>query len=320
MPLGGLGDVGGGIGGAIGGIAVLAGAGGKGGDRYYKEALEVWKKLKDPEFDMRELSAPQLRVFAEYFPEVYDVVIPQNIKTIAESPELRLSELRSLKKYERMADEGLPLSERLAEQEAGRRLAGEAARNFDTARADLARQGRLGSTDELLAANLASSQAAESARGLGADLAARSEQAKLTGLAGGLGAASGIRGEDYRAASENAGIMNRLAEYIANQGTEANRFAAEARGAAANANVGNAQRIGESNVLNKYATGESNLERRNRLRGLLADYQLQKASGLSGALNAFGLKKDQDKAAREQTIMSIGRGVGQAGGGAAGLF
>ena len=31
------GDIGGGIGGAIGGIAVLAGAGGKGGDKYYRE-------------------------------------------------------------------------------------------------------------------------------------------------------------------------------------------------------------------------------------------------------------------------------------------
>lgn len=316
----GLGDVGGGIGSAIGGIAVVAGAGGKGGDKFYKQALEVWKKLQDPQFDYRELTAPELKIFAEYFPQTYEAAIPEDVKQIAESPELRLSELRGLKQYERQAAEGLPIGERVAEEDALRQLMAQNQSNFETNRRQVAAQGRLGSTDELVAGQLAASSAAETARGLGGDLAARIEANRARGLEGQLGAASGIRGEDFRANEANANIMNRLAEFIANQRTEASRYAADARAAAADRNVANRQRIGEENILNRYGTNLENLNRKNQLRSALSNFQLKKASGLSGALNAYGLKKDQDKAAREQTIMSIGRGVGQTAGGAAGFL
>ncbi len=312
-----LGDIGAGLGGAIGSIAILAGAGGKGGDKYYKKALEVWEKLQDPEFDFRELAAPELRIFAQYFPETYDAVVPEEVKTIVESPELRLSELRGLKRYERMAEEGLPVSRRISETEAARTLAGEAARGRETALADVARRGRLGTTDELVAGQLAASSAAETARGLGEDLSRRNEEAQLTGLQGAMEGASRIRGEDFRAAERNADIMNRLSEYIANSRTEAARYGASARERAGFGNVEQRQRIGEENVRSRYGTALENLERKNRLKGLLADYRMRKAQGLSGAYGAYGLKKDQDKAAREATIMSLGQGLGQTAGSAA---
>lgn len=316
----GLGDVGGGIGSAIGGIAVLAGAGGKGGDKYYKQALETWKKLQDPSFDYRELTPPELKIFAEYFPQTYEAVVPPEAKQIAEDPALRLTQLRGLKQYERQAAEGLPIGERVAEEDALRNLGAENQRNIETARRGVAALGRTGTTDDLVAQSIAASRAGEDARLMGGDLAARIEANRARGLEGAMGAASGIRGEDFRANEANANIMNRLAEFIANQKTEANRYAADARGAAANANVGNRQRIGEENVLNRYGTNLENLNRKNQLRSALSNFQLQRTKGLSEALGAYGLKKDQDKAAREQTIMSIGRGVGQTAGGAAGFL
>lgn len=311
----GAGDIGAGIGGAVGGIAVLAGAGGKGGDKYYKKAVEVLERLQDPEFDWSEITAPELKVFAQYFPETYSAVVPDQVKTVVESPELRLSELRSLKKYEQMADEGLPLEERLAGQEAGRRISAEAGRAQEGAIQDVAARGRLGTSDELGARLTADQSMMELERGLGADLAQQGIGARRAGLEGAAGMAGQIRGEDFRAESENANIMNRLAEFISNQKTEENMRNAQTRQAAAWENADQSQRIGEANELARYNAGTENLDRKNQLKSALADYRFRKAGALSGAYTNRGLQKDQDKAAREQSIMNIGQGAGRAAGG-----
>lgn len=314
-----LGDLGGGIGSLFGGTAVLLGAGGKGGDAQYKQALAVWQKLQDPKYKVEDIPAAQLRVFAQYFPEQYKIAVPQNIQKIVESPELRLSELRTLKGYEGMAQNGMPLSERLAAQEGERAVANEAQRAQQAAQADVAQRGRLGTTDELVSRILANSQASDLARSQGADLAARSEASRLTGMQGAGQMASQIRGEDFQAGQANANIMNRLAEFIANEQTQANEYNAGAAERAQQENNQTAQRVGETNTNALYDAAVANQQRYNQVQGLLADYRLSKAQGLSNALTGYGKAEDQNKAAREATIMNMGTGAGKAAGSAAGM-
>src|SRR5687767_2748765 len=104
-------SVGGSVGGLLGGVAVLAGAAGKGGEKDRKKALEVWKKLQLSDFDFTALSPPEFRVLAEYMPETYDAIVPEEFKTPADSV-AREDQARSLAGLREYAQTGLPTVDR----------------------------------------------------------------------------------------------------------------------------------------------------------------------------------------------------------------
>src|SRR5689334_18553542 len=118
-------SIGQGLGGAIGGIAILAGAGGKGGLDEYKKAAAVWEKLKTTNFDFSTLQFPELQLVAEMMPDIYEAIVPAEVKQAADSPEMRAAQQRGLAHLEAAAVEGLPLTERVAAQDAGRSMARE---------------------------------------------------------------------------------------------------------------------------------------------------------------------------------------------------
>lgn len=315
-----LSDIGGGLGGAIGGIAVLAGAGGKGGDKFYKKAVEILEKIKEPTFDMRELTAPELQIFAEYFPEIYNAVVPDDVKQVVDSPVARDAQVRNLGRLETIAEEGLPLSERLATQQAGDALQGEIAAADRGVRSDLARRGRLGGGEEVVARQQANQNAIELANQLGTGLAQEAIGNRRDAISEAAGLGGQLRSGDIDLSRMNADIANRFNEMRTGRQDEAARYAAGARERAGFGNVENRQRVGEANTLAAYENAAGNLDRRNRLLQQAFSNTVNRSSLLADAYMRRGLQKDQDKAARERSIVGIGQGLGQAGGGIAGLF
>lgn len=314
-----IGDIGAGLGGAIGSIAVLAGAGGKGGDKYYKEALNVIRAIQDPNFDFRQLTPPQLQILAEIDPQTYEARVPDEVKLVADSPELRAAQIRSVQGLEEVGREGLPLEERMAAQGIQDQMAQEAARSNDAVLRDLAARGQAGGGTEIAARLQANQYAANRANQAGSDLA---RDAALNRIRFGqeAGEAAGqLRGQDIDLRARNASATNQFNQNIANMITERNRAAAEERARAQTANAMQRQQIGEQNVMNRYGTQLENLNRKNMLEGSLFGARMSKATALANALGRRGLQKDQDKAAREEAIMNIGQGVGRAAGGAAGF-
>lgn len=311
-----IGDIGAGIGGAIGGIAVLAGAGGKGGDKYYKEALAVMRAVQDPNFDFRQLTPPQLAILAELDPQTYEVRVPDELKTIADSPELRAAQVQGVQKFQEAGREGLPLQERLAAQGIQEQAASEASRMNESVLRDIAQRGGAGGGAEIAARMQANQGAANRASQMGSDLALEAARNRLMFSGEAANMAGQVRGQDVDLRGRNAQMTNQFNQNVANMFTQRNQEAAGARERAQGYNVQQRQGVGEANVMNRYNTQLQNLSRKNQLEQQLFGARMDKATALAGALGRRGLQKDQDKAAKEKTIMSIGQGVGGAAGGA----
>ena len=319
MP-GDLGGVGGGLGGAIGNVAILAGAAGKGGAKSYKAALDVWKKLQDPNFDMRSLSAPELQVVGQYFPQVYNAIVPQQAQTISEDPATRAAQMGSLEHLQQYQNTDLPLSEKIAAQNAQASVQDASRRAQQSVMSELAQRGRLGAGDEIQARQGANQQAANLAHGLGSDLTQQSIQARLQANQGAGQLAGQIRGQDLGAVAQNAEIMNRFNEMVANQRNSAAQYGAAARERSQAANIGNAQDVSNQNALNSYNVASQNLNRQNALRGDLFNSQLARTQGTANAYNQYGLAQDAQQAAKAAAIRGIGQGVGQVAGGGLGFL
>jgi hypothetical protein len=310
--LGGAG-IGSGVGGVLGlggSIAVLAGAGGKGGKDEYKKALKVWEKLQTSDFDFRALDPPELRVLSEYMPEVYSAVVPEEFQSIQDSPGARDSQVRSLSQLEEIAGEGMPLVDRLQAAEAGRSVSSAAAASQRDSLRRLAARGALSSGDEIQAQVGAGQVGSNLARDLGSDVAQSAALRRLGAIGQAGGAAGQLRGADVDLNTRNAATANRFAELFSSMKTDEARENAAARQAASNANVARRQEVGDTNVLNRYGVGLENLNRQNLLRGSEFGQNLEKTRGLSEAYTGYGLTKDAEKSAKEQALMNLGSGFG----------
>lgn len=312
------GDIGGGLGGAIGSIAVLAGAGGKGGDKYYREAVQVIRAIQDPNFDFRQLSPPQLQILAEIDPQTYEARVPDEVKLVSDSPELRAAQIRGVQKMEEVGREGLPLEERMAARGINDQMAAEAARANDATLRDLAARGGGGGGTEIAARMQANQYAANRANEQGSDLARDAALNRIRFGETAANMAGQVRGQDLDLRARNAAATNQFNQNVANMITQRNQDAAQERARAQTINAQQRQAVGEQNVMNRYGTQRENLERKNMLEGSLFGARMSKATALATALGRRGLQKDQDKAAREEAIQNIGSGVGRAAGGAIG--
>lgn len=309
---------GGGIGGAIGGLVGTAIAG-KGGEGSLRQAFEIFNKLETSNFDMRSLSPPEIRVFAEAFPQVYDAVIKGQPTLPEVSQEGRGAQLWGLSRFETIAREGLPTAQRMAVDEAQRQVAGGSRAIEDQILQDMAQRGRLGGGDEI-AARLAGASASQNlAAEQGRNVAEMSLQNMLAGTQGAFGAGGQIRASDEAMSRSRADAMNRFNELASTLGTNAAAANAAARERVMMFNVGTRQRTGEESALARYGTEESNINRQNALRGQKFGQEVTKATGESNALTDIA---DLQEKRRLQTIMaaqSIGQGAGGAAGGAFGF-
>lgn len=312
-------DIGSGLGGAIGGAIGYALAG-QGGTKQYKKALQIWEKLKTSDFDMRELSPPEIQVFAQAFPEVYDAVIKGQPELPQDSAEGRGAQLQGLRTFEDVAREGLPTAERMAADEAMRQSQATSRSIEDSVLQDLAQRGRLGAGDEIAArmagAGVAQNQAAQS----GADMARMRVANRLSGAEQAAALGGQIRGQDVAVSQARADAMNRFNELASQLGTQAAQQNAAARERAQAYNVGTAQHVGEENVQSRHQTELENLTRRNALKNQLFGQQVTKAGGTTQALYGLGNLEEAKRLERIKLGQSVGQGVGGAVGGFAGGY
>src|SRR3972149_208358 len=222
------GGLGAGLGGSIGGLIGMLFAG-EGGEKRLKEALRIWNKLETSNFDMRSLSPPEIRIFAEAFPEVADRVMVGGPALPEESLVGRGAQLRGLERFETLAREGLPTAQRLAVEESQRQVAGSARSLDEQILQDLAQRGRLGAGDEISARLAGSSAAQNLAATQGRDLA----EIRIANMLGGTEAAAGlggpVRGGGIGLFCRRAPALKRANELASTLGSQAARENALAR-------------------------------------------------------------------------------------------
>lgn len=312
----GLGDTLGGIGGAVGGIVNLLG-GFHGGQAEEQKAVDIMMKLQDPHFDPSQIPPADLKIFAQYFPEVYQAVIPDQVKLAVDSPEARAAQVRSLGTLESMRDQGMPLAERVAAQEAGNTLSGEIGRGQEYATRDLAQRGRAGGGEEW-AARVGGGQAAtEAAAAMSRGLVAQGAQNRLAGAQGAAQLGGQIRGADIGFSRNAADAINRFNEMRTGRRNEAAATAAAVRNVGALSRASETQRIGETNQNNIYNAAWQNRQRQDQNELAAKNFALTRAGAQADTLMAQAARKDARERARQAAIVAAGQGAGKGIGGIA---
>ena len=304
-----------GLGGVGSGIALLAGGAGSDGKRYAREALQLWQKLQESNFDMSSLSPPEQRIAAEYFPQLYDAQVqgmgPELARDDAASQQAQALALRQMQD---VASGGMPLADQLATQQIGRNVTQDAHRAQINALNSMRQRGRVGAGQELQAAQMGDQQAAELARGYGSDVA-REAMLRRLGAIGAAGSMSGqMRGQSQNLAMDNANTVNRFNEMVANLRTNAAAQNAAATNQGRMYMTGERQRVADQNVMNRYNVDLQNLERQNALRDQLFQQRLAKTQGAAGQWNVLGQYQQARQAAKERRIQGIGQASDDIGG------
>ena len=311
------GGIGGGIGGLIGGLAVLGGAAGEGGEKDYKKALRVWQDLELSDFDFTSLSAPELQLLGQYFPEAYEAIVPEEFQQVGRAPTYR-DEITSLSQLKELAETGEADIDRIQRLEIEDYVAGAQGRGREDALRDVARRGQFGGGDALRARISGNQQASQLAsqmgRGAIADRAGRRMQA-----VGEYGQQAGaVSGRELGRQMANQQSQNRYSELWAGLQTDAARYAADQRAYGQTANLQRSRTVGDANALNRYRTQLENLQRQNALRSSAFGERLAKTGGTAGAHVGLGGLRDRERDMRAQAIVGAGQGLGQAAGGLVG--
>jgi len=315
----------GGVGSLMGGLGSLGGAlysmfGTSGGEDDLQKAISLYRKVKEPDFDYTQLSFPELQIFSTYFPQLYEATVPAEFQQIADSPEMRASQTRNLGQLERVAQEGLPLEQRLAAQRASEQVQ-RGARQADLAvLQDLAQRGRLGAGDEIQSRMAMGQNSANLASQLGSDVVRQGIANQLGATTAAAGLAGQIRGQDVDLRTRNAEIANRFNELAANIRNDAAWRNAQERARTQTLNAGEQQRIGEANQLGQFQTQQQNIDRSNQLRQQEFSNRMSKVGGQAQGLNNLAQANYAQQAANSQSIQSLARGLGQAAGGAINMF
>ena len=310
-------DIGGGIGNAIGSGIGLLGGYGEGGKDELEEITRLYRELDLPNFDLRDIDAPQLLEVAARSPELFQAHIEGQASLPEDSPEMRRSQLGNLAHFARMRDEGLPLGERLRGDELQREVAREASRARESSLQDLQRRGRLGGGAELAARMAGNQQASELARGLGSDLMRESVQNRLRGALAGADLGSNMRLQDISLSGQRADMLNRWNQMVSQMTTAANQQNAMARERSQAANVESRQGRADTNALNRYYADQQNQARQNTLAQQQFGNRMNRAGGIASGLGGESQAGYAEQAARRGNVTGLFGGLGQAAGGVA---
>lgn len=297
----------------IANAAILAGAAGKDGKKYARDALRAWQKLKESDFDMRSLSQPELRIVGELFPEVYDAQIAGPAALPEESYGAREAQLTALRQMQDVAAGGLPMADELAVRQIGRGMSQELQRGQLNALRALQERGLRGG--EMAQAGYLGQQGADMAAQYGNQVAREALLRRLGAIQSAGSFAGGLRGQDIALSEARAGALNRWNEMVSGLRTQAAASAAGARTAARERNLGEAQRIADTNEAARYQAQLEDIERQNMLRSQLFQQQLARTAGISGQYGMLGQYQKARQAARAAAIRGIGSSVDQTAGG-----
>lgn len=310
----GISDLLGGLGGAIGGGIGLATAP-RTGKKELKQALDVLKKVKDPEYDMRDIPAAQLTLFAEYFPDVYQAVVPEDVRLPEDDAIAKQSQLQMLSGLREISETGMPEVDRQRVLEFQRGAGQVISRADEALRRRLQQQGRLGAGAQMMAQESARREGSNVLRDLGQAAQRDALLRRLDALRGGGALAGEIRGQTQQMETAQARQLDDFNRWKSRMKTQEAINAAEQQNIAQLRNITEQQRIQDENARAQREAALENVNRQNELRNLLSQFQLQKAGKVA---DVYGTLADYQNRKREQYIKgltNIGTGAGQATGG-----
>jgi hypothetical protein len=286
---------------------------GEGGMGEYKKVVDLWNAIQQPNFDPSKLSAPELKMVAQMAPEVYDAKVPAELKTAQDSPEMRQQLGNSVAAYNDIAQNGMPVEQRLAAQEAQDATRQAYRQGIEASMQDLRSRGMAGSGAETALRLGAGQQAANMGAQQSSDLTRQAIAERLQALKSGSDLAAQTRGQDVALSQSQADDYNAFHRFVSEMDTQAARDAAASRAQAQQYNVGTQQNLANQNSLNKYQVAEGNLNRWNQLQQQQYGNQLEKVQGQSNAYNTLGFAKDAEKVGKIKAAAGIGQGVGSLG-------
>ena len=319
-----------GLAGLIGGSSVGQGGGqglgaliglldkGRGGKRYDKDILSLYKDLDLPDYVLKDLTAAQIPLTGLMGEEQWEAALPGEASQIADSPEMRAEQVQALGGLQQISEEGLPEADRLAAEEGARAMRGALRSGEETQIQGLRRRGRLGGGGEISARAVGGRLASELGRGLNVDITREALQRRLQALSMYGSAAGAVRGQDVTSQDINAQAMNRFKQFAAMQQQQANMGNAAERQRVQQYNVETPQQLASQNQLLNYQNQQYNQAYQNQLRGQSYQDELQQAAGMAGAFQRLSEGAYAKQAAKQKTYENIGGGIGSLYGGAIG--
>jgi len=291
---------------------------GRGGKRYDKDILSLYKDLDLPDYVIKDLIAAQIPLTGLMSEEQWEAALPGEASQIADSPEMRAEQVQALGGLQQISEEGLPEADRLAAEEGARAMRGALRSGEETQIQGLRRRGRLGGGGEISARAVGGRLASELGRGLNVDITREALQRRLQALSMYGSAAGAVRGQDVTSQDINAQAMNRFKQFAAMQQQQANMGNAAERQRVQQYNVETPQQLASQNQLLNYQNQQYNQAYQNQLRGQSYQDELQQAAGMAGAFQRLSEGAYAKQAAKQKTYENIGGGIGSLYGGAIG--
>ncbi len=306
--------------GSLGGLAGTVGAAilgnRKAGQGELKTALRNAEQIQLPQYDISQIPWEQLRQVASENPTLYSAVTPESVQTAQDSPALALQQMMALGQARQVAEEGMPVADRLAAQEAQSRVAGSARSAQLAALRDLAERGRLGAGDEIQARLAASQQASTLGRGMASDLAQQSANRRMAGIQEYANQAGNLRAQNYSNSMGNANVINNFNNMVSQMQNQAAMQNAAAQTQAQANNAAMANQVQQANAMGRTDTAKYNQANRNNLGTQGFQNALAKNEQVSDALGGLSRYKTARQTAQMQTMQNIGSRAGQGAGGA----
>ena len=298
------------VGGLLGGIGILGGLGGKGGKKDLNTIKDLWLRLQNSDFDFTKLTYPERQMVQQMMPEVYNAIVPDEVKLAQEQQGPRDAQVRALARIEEVAGQGLPLQDRIAAERAQGAISQEMRGRDLAVLRNLAARGGVGSGDEAQLRMAANASAGNLARDLGTSLQESALNRRMAAIGQSAGQAGALRGDDFGVAAFNADAANRFNQQVASAQTEAARYGAGARERAQGYNTETRQRLADETATGRLGLGVQQQGREDDLLSELFGQNVTRLQGLTGAYGALADWKDRDRARKEQAIAGIGKGVG----------
>lgn len=294
-------------------------SGGGGGDNERGQALAQFQNILIPSIEDQSLDLARNEYLGDYQAQMENALNQQDsgMNDISIDPRLREAQMGALESISEMGETGFTPAEQAALRTARRGAAGEAQAKSAQLLSEFQRRGMGGSGAELAARLQAGQSSADRLSQESDRLAQMSQERALNALAQQASLGSQIRGQEFGEQSDIAKAQDAINAFnTANQQNVQSRNVANTN-AANLRNLGEKQRIGESN------TGLSNQEQQLNKQLIQQRFQneIQKAGGVGTQLNAIAAGKDADAAANAaQRGQIIGAGATILGGPVAGAM
>jgi hypothetical protein len=243
--------------------------------------MALLNKVKNPNFDVNEINPEDLRVVRQYIPEAtsfIEEIAPQQVKAqSAGAVAGRQAQLDALGQYKRLMQQGYDPQTAMEMAKAQRGMAAESASARQTATAEAARRGFGGGPSFYQAG----------ADQAGMDRLAQMQQAALTDAAQRRLAATGqsanlggqIRGEDVSLEQANVNAINAFNQRQASRRQDWALGQANMRNQAQQYNIGEEQRVADTNKRQAYDAAVRNQGTRNTAAQNQFNNALAKISG-----------------------------------------